>query len=216
VSASFSAVANVLRSPGFSSYLFKAAHSTWKNQVVGLEAGLAHICSGRFEVSNSFEFADLGSGMGALDRILRDDPGLFGMNPDTDKPYTAAQIYSFLRSVLVRALKRYIHGLRCRCYLISHSHLDHISSLVISAGSFGGQKRIYARDQTLRDLETVFADRIWPNLASYKKDAMLRYSSCARLPSCLVWQAVHHGRLGYLLITDIWKSPQASPFVRCL
>lgn len=122
-----------------SAYLFKAAHSTWKNQVVGLEAG---------------------SGMGALDRILRDNPGLFGMNPDTDKPYTAAQIYSFLR-----------------CYLISHSHLDHISSLVISAGSFGGQKRIYARDQTLRDLETVFADRIWPNLASYKKDAMLRYSS---------------------------------------
>lgn len=117
-----------------SGYLFKAADSVWEDeQVIGLEAG---------------------SGMGALDGILKLNPDLFGSDPDTDKPYTAAQIYSFLR-----------------CYLISHSHLDHISSLVLSTGSLGTtQKRIYARKQTLKNLEDVFADRLWPKLASYNKD----------------------------------------------
>jgi len=116
-----------------SAYLLKAADSAWeKGQVIGLEAG---------------------SGMGALEGILKLEPNLFGLDPDTDKPYTAAQIYSFLR-----------------CYLISHSHLDHINSLILSAGSLGDQKRIYARKQTLKDLGTIFSDRIWPKLASYNKD----------------------------------------------
>ena len=35
--------------------------------------------------------------MGALEGILKLEPNLFGLDPDTDKPYTAAQIYSFLR-----------------------------------------------------------------------------------------------------------------------
>jgi cAMP phosphodiesterase len=58
-----------------------------------------------------------------------------------------------------------------RCFLITHAHLDHVNSLIVSAGSLGGsRKRIFATEQTLRDLETVFADRIWPNLASWKED----------------------------------------------
>ena len=66
-----------------------------------------------------------------------------------------------------------------RCYLITHSHLDHVNGLVLSAGSMGGQKFIHARKQTIKDLEVIFADRLWPKLASHKKEdanAMLVYS----------------------------------------
>lgn len=116
--------------------------------------------------------------MGALQSILKDAPDLFGVNPDTEKPHTAAGIYSFLRYVAPHP-SRCLELIHFRCYLITHSHLDHINSLVISAGSLTGQRRIYARKQVLKDLETVFADRLWPKLASYKKDdadAMLLYT----------------------------------------
>jgi len=58
-----------------------------------------------------------------------------------------------------------------RSFLITHAHLDHISGLVLAAGSLKGpRKRIYATKQTLEDLESVFSDRIWPNLASWDED----------------------------------------------
>lgn len=54
------------------------------------------------------------------------------------------------------------------CFIITHAHLDHVNSLIMSAGSIGGpRKRIFATEQVLHDLEIVFADRIWPNLASW-------------------------------------------------
>src|SRR5271154_2391162 len=57
-----------------------------------------------------------------------------------------------------------------RCFLISHAHLDHVNTLVLSAGSLGGsRKSVYATHQTLQDLEGLFADRVWPNLASWKE-----------------------------------------------
>ncbi|KAG6836613.1 hypothetical protein H0H93_006034 [Arthromyces matolae] len=50
----------------------------------------------------------------------------------------------------------------------------------MSAGSFKGpRKRIYATKETLNDLENVFSDRIWPNLASWDEnddDYKLLYS----------------------------------------
>lgn len=49
--------------------------------------------------------------------------------------------------------------------------MDHINSLVVSAGSLRGpRKRVFALKQTLQDLELVFSDRIWPNLASWRED----------------------------------------------
>lgn len=58
-----------------------------------------------------------------------------------------------------------------RCFLITHAHLDHISSLVLSAGTMGGgRKYIYGSPQTLKDLETIFSGRIWPKLAGYDED----------------------------------------------
>ncbi|KAJ7168116.1 cyclic-AMP phosphodiesterase [Mycena crocata] len=97
---------------------------------------------------------EAGSGQGALQKLLQGDPQLFN-SPDQPlartKPYSASEIYSLVR-----------------CFLISHAHLDHINSLVISAGSLGGpRKRLCAAKQTLADLESVFADRIWPRLASW-------------------------------------------------
>lgn len=87
---------------------------------------------------------EAGSGMGTLQQLLNSDTALF------DK-MTAHQIYSFIH-----------------CFIISHAHLDHVNGLILSAGSLPGpRKRICASLSTLKSLETIFADRIWPNLASW-------------------------------------------------
>ncbi|PSR88852.1 hypothetical protein PHLCEN_2v5001 [Hermanssonia centrifuga] len=58
--------------------------------------------------------------------------------------------------------------------------MDHINSLVLSAGSIGGPtRRIFAVHETLENIETVFSDRLWPQLASWNerdKHAALIYS----------------------------------------
>ncbi|KAJ7184186.1 cyclic-AMP phosphodiesterase [Mycena filopes] len=100
---------------------------------------------------------EAGSGQGTLQQLLKHNPDLFNSGSPSSTAsrakYTAAQIYSFVR-----------------CFLISHAHLDHVNSLVISAGSLRGpRKRLCAAKQTLADLESVFADRIWPNLASWNE-----------------------------------------------
>ncbi|KAF9036992.1 cyclic-AMP phosphodiesterase [Hymenopellis radicata] len=95
---------------------------------------------------------EAGSGQGALRRILQSTPSLFG-----ESHPTVADIYSWVH-----------------CFVLSHAHLDHINSLVISAGSFlpGNQrKHIHASKQVLDALNThVFQDVVWPALASYEKD----------------------------------------------
>jgi cAMP phosphodiesterase len=87
-------------------------------------------------------------------------------------------------------MAQWLLSFRIRCYLITHAHLDHVNrwvvlhqmsmymlmkwnkySLVISAGSLKGpRKRVYAAKETLNDLESIFADRLWPNLASWKEE----------------------------------------------
>ncbi|PPQ70284.1 hypothetical protein CVT24_000847 [Panaeolus cyanescens] len=111
---------------------------------------------------------EAGSGQGTLAQLLRSNPNIFSKPEDKNlapgKRYTASEIYSFVK-----------------CFLITHAHLDHINSLIISAGSFkGSRKRIYALNTVLKDMELVFADRIWPNLASWKEeddDYKLLYSN---------------------------------------
>ncbi|KAJ7684734.1 cyclic-AMP phosphodiesterase [Mycena polygramma] len=123
-----------------SAYLFKPAAAAWEDGIIALEAG---------------------SGQGTVQKLLQRDPDLFstpdqppGQPSTRRKPYSAAEIYSLVR-----------------CFLISHAHLDHVNSLVISAGSLSGpRKRLCAAEQTLADLESVFSDRIWPNLASWNED----------------------------------------------
>ncbi|KAF8479253.1 cyclic-AMP phosphodiesterase [Russula ochroleuca] len=90
---------------------------------------------------------EAGSGIGTLHQLLDRDATLL------DK-LTAHQVYSFIR-----------------CFIISHAHLDHVNGLVLSAGSLlGPRKRVCAPLPTLKSLETIFADRIWPNLASWDAD----------------------------------------------
>ncbi|KIK95855.1 hypothetical protein PAXRUDRAFT_350984 [Paxillus rubicundulus Ve08.2h10] len=97
---------------------------------------------------------EAGSGHGALRHIMKRNPNIFGEQPpdeDPSKKTTPSTVYS-----------------NVKCFLLTHAHLDHISSLVISAGTFGGcSKRIYGSPQTLKDLETIFNDRVWPRLATY-------------------------------------------------
>lgn len=101
---------------------------------------------------------EAGSGHGALAHILKRNPNLFGQvianGDDPSKRVTPFTIYS-----------------NVQCFLITHAHLDHISSLVLSAGTMGGgRKYIYGSPQTLKDLETIFSGRIWPKLAGYDED----------------------------------------------
>ncbi|KAK0483282.1 cAMP phosphodiesterases class-II-domain-containing protein [Armillaria novae-zelandiae] len=96
---------------------------------------------------------EAGSGQGALSHILEETPALFNSERDQG-PYSVAKIYSYVR-----------------CFLITHAHLDHVNSLVISAGSLSGpRKQVYATHQTLLGLEGIFNGSIWPNLASWKED----------------------------------------------
>ncbi|OCH95290.1 hypothetical protein OBBRIDRAFT_616699 [Obba rivulosa] len=101
---------------------------------------------------------EAGSGLGALSSLLRLQPNLFDSRPrqsgcpDSGSPnYSAAEVYSWIR-----------------CFLITHSHLDHVNGLILSAGSLGGPRRqVYGAQHTLEDLSTIFSGRIWPKLASW-------------------------------------------------
>ncbi|KAH9951499.1 cAMP phosphodiesterases class-II-domain-containing protein [Amylocystis lapponica] len=101
---------------------------------------------------------DAGSGIGALGRLLQITPDLFGHRPadvDNGSPeYSATEVYSWIR-----------------CFLVTHSHLDHINSLILSAGALGGSRRqVFGAHHTLKDIEGIFSDRIWPKLASWDED----------------------------------------------
>ncbi|KAG6909827.1 hypothetical protein DXG01_015100 [Tephrocybe rancida] len=134
-----------------SAYLFKPHDAEWYDGVLAVEAG---------------------SAQGALATILHQNPLLFkSRNGPTSKPYTASEIYSFVRYELAFCPDVPASDDFDRCFLITHAHLDHISGLVMSAGSLRGpRKRIYATKDTLDDLENVFSDRIWPNLASWNEE----------------------------------------------
>ncbi|KAJ3806602.1 cyclic-AMP phosphodiesterase [Lentinula aff. lateritia] len=106
---------------------------------------------------------EAGSGQGTLHRLLQQEPDLFKTQSSAKRTYSASEIYTFVR-----------------CFLITHAHLDHISSLIISTGSFGGpRKRVYGNKEMLEDLEGIYNWRAWPNLASYDEndeDFKLLYS----------------------------------------
>ncbi|KII88896.1 hypothetical protein PLICRDRAFT_40534 [Plicaturopsis crispa FD-325 SS-3] len=137
--------------------------STWDFVVVGSGGGPdeTNLSAYLVKPSNSpweagIVALEAGSGQGALKQILKQTPDILGQCSDEDgstRRYTAHEIFSYIR-----------------CFLITHAHLDHVSSLVLSAGSLGGpRKRLFGTPQVLKDLETVFSDRVWPNLASWEE-----------------------------------------------
>lgn len=123
-------------------------------------------------------FSQAGSGVGTLRRLVGLQPELL-QDPGETRTYSASQVYSFVRLVEYTLLFEPLLTLS-RCFLITHAHLDHISSLVLSTGSLGGpRKRIYANTETLEALEGVYNWKLWPNLASYDEndeDYKLLYS----------------------------------------
>ncbi|KAF8197394.1 cAMP phosphodiesterases class-II-domain-containing protein [Pholiota molesta] len=143
---------------------------------------------------------EAGSGQGTLARLLRRDP----CAGSAGKVYSASDIYSFVR-----------------CFLLTHAHLDHINSLVVSAGSLRGpRKRVYGLKQTLQDLELVFSDRIWPNLASWKEEddvVKLLYSTTVQFCRLFVRHDLSHREFLFFgdvepdslaekpLTIDIWR-----------
>ncbi|TFK87380.1 cyclic-AMP phosphodiesterase [Polyporus arcularius HHB13444] len=100
---------------------------------------------------------EAGSGIGALTRLLDLHPDVFAPEPSEPEAdvqvITAADIYS-----------------RIRCYLITHSHLDHVNGLVLSAGSVQGPtKLVHGSKRTLEGVASIFSGEIWPKLASWKE-----------------------------------------------
>lgn len=90
---------------------------------------------------------EAGSGIGTLYHLINRNVTLFN-------GLSAHQVYSLIH-----------------CFLISHAHLDHVAGLVLSAGSLHGcRKRVCAPPSALKTLETIFSDRVWPNLASWDED----------------------------------------------
>jgi len=101
---------------------------------------------------------EAGSGIGTLAQLFREDTELlpyFGFESSMHPTLAASRVFSAMHT-----------------YLISHAHFDHISSLVLSAGSFpdaGKRKKIAAMSSVLEDIETVFSGRLWPKLASWQE-----------------------------------------------
>ncbi|CDO69007.1 hypothetical protein BN946_scf184834.g14 [Trametes cinnabarina] len=97
-----------------------------------------------------------GSGLGALRRLLKTQPDVFRVPTEADASgkLTPAEVYSWIR-----------------CYLISHPHLDHLSGLVLSAGSTkSASTPVYGTQHTLEAISDIFSGKIWPALASWTEE----------------------------------------------
>jgi 3',5'-cyclic-nucleotide phosphodiesterase len=178
-----------------------------------------------------------GSGQGALNQILKRQPDLFSSSSDS-AIYSPADIYSFVRCVRALYTSRCpVSGANKICQLLSNHARpfgscqqvrqlaalvldlpDPITSLVISAGSLRGpRKRVYAAEETLKDLESVFADRLWPNLASWKEEdeafKLLYTTSVASIPPLVYRTNIRFYHAAYLQIRYTLPYSQMSPSV---
>ncbi|KAH3679446.1 hypothetical protein WICMUC_000991 [Wickerhamomyces mucosus] len=62
-------------------------------------------------------------------------------------------------------------------FLITHSHLDHITGLVLNSPAYGAfsSKKVYALPETINSLKSyIFNDVIWPNLLTPKTGEFLK------------------------------------------
>ncbi|KAG8901829.1 3',5'-cyclic-nucleotide phosphodiesterase pde1 [Tulasnella sp. 408] len=101
------------------------------------------------------------SGLGALTRMIGNDPKLFN---DDDVQCSKTLLSSPAAGLSERATEVY-SGIRS--FIITHGHLDHVMSLVVAAGSQGGPtKYIYGLERTIQTMEMLFNGHIWPKLAA--------------------------------------------------
>ncbi|KZT74247.1 hypothetical protein DAEQUDRAFT_748575 [Daedalea quercina L-15889] len=120
-----------------SSYLLKPCDAHWSEGILALEAG---------------------SGIGALDKLLREQPTLFEsdqiqLNHGESSLCTAMEVYSWIR-----------------CFLVSHAHLDHISGLAFTASTVGGRRTVFGLRRCLEIVESLLSGQLWPRLASWNAD----------------------------------------------
>ncbi|KAH7341539.1 cAMP phosphodiesterases class-II-domain-containing protein [Rhizoctonia solani] len=127
-----------------SGYLLKPRDKQWSDGILGIEAG---------------------SGYGALKQLFESThPHLFAslFRPNSSKrPYSATD----------KAHTVFTH---LRAYLISHAHLDHCASLIISSGSLPGPTRhILGTQSVLEDLERCIwrPGRCWPRIVGWDHDS---------------------------------------------
>jgi hypothetical protein len=151
-------------------YLFKPCDVPWTDGIIALEAGEQNylyvdaVCTLLTIVR-----CDIGSGIGTLYHLINRNAALFD-------GLSAHQVYSLIQlvpsSLLFLACMQPGHvPFLPSSFLISHAHLDHVAGLILSAGSLHGcRKRVCAPPSALKTLETIFSDRIWPNLASWDED----------------------------------------------
>ena len=107
--------------------------------------------------------ASLGSGLGALRDLLTREPFVFedqgdcwsnnlvasGVAGPGSPSQQAARIYSWIKT-----------------FLISHAHLDHVSGLIIGAGSTSSSSPRYiaGTETVVRDIDTVFGGESYTEL----------------------------------------------------
>ncbi|KAH9925264.1 cyclic-AMP phosphodiesterase [Fomitopsis serialis] len=117
-----------------SSYLLKPHDAHWSEGVLALEAG---------------------SGIGALGKLLNDEPELFasGQVKNGHSSRTAGEVYSWIK-----------------CFSVSHAHLDHISGLALTASTLKGKRTVFGARRCLQNIENLFSGQLWPRLASWKED----------------------------------------------
>ena len=162
-------------------YLVKPCNKSWDDGIVALEAGALLRCSRvlliwtlydprvRARCAEAYHEAEprhfwpTPCGRRSLEK---DDPPHRILERKVSAFFFAASFRHHAHQV--EKQQKNLNDIKIRCYLLTHAHLDHISSLVMAAGTVGGcAKRIYGSPQTLKDLETIFSDRVWPRLATY-------------------------------------------------
>ncbi|KAI0665084.1 cyclic-AMP phosphodiesterase [Cubamyces menziesii] len=82
-------------------------------------------------------------------------PDVFATEAESVEKLTPAEVYSWIQ-----------------CYLITHPHLDHLSGLVLSAGSTPRSSvPVYGTRYTLEVISEIFSGKVWPALASWTKQS---------------------------------------------
>lgn len=134
-----------------SSYFLKSHSRDWKEGFAGIEAG---------------------SGLGSVVKLLKESKSIgkaygpfwdFGLpcNSETTNSSTTTQEISISR--LAGTIYSSLNS-----FCITHSHFDHIASLVLSAGALRHTpKSVWGSDETLNRLSYVFEAGLWPQLANY-------------------------------------------------
>ncbi|CAE6415248.1 unnamed protein product [Rhizoctonia solani] len=132
-----------------SAYLLKPRDKSWSDGILGLEAG---------------------SGYGALKRLFGTHPHLFSSLFKPHQPKPKRPTNPIDKAHANQTDKAHTVFTHLKAYLISHAHLDHCASLIISSGSLPGPTRhILGVQNVLEDLERCIwgPGKCWPRIVGW-------------------------------------------------